>query len=99
MRKKIFVITDTGWWDTDQTVLPYLTDFFDIEANLIAAKDNNKFTEESVLKFEKENGITVKIIRRFKRIRNLNNLLTFFKLFISISKKQNNYSLINYIYI
>jgi glycosyltransferase involved in cell wall biosynthesis len=99
MKAKLCLITDTGWWDTDVTVLPYLKQYFDLEVHLIGAKDNNKFTAEGINKFIYQQGINVTIWERDKRIRNPKNLLKYLKLYRSIKRNNTKDAIIYYAYI
>jgi len=98
MRPKIYLITDTGWWDTDLTVLPYLSPFFDLEVNLIASTDNNKFSDKSISDFKEKYTIPVTIRKRINRIRNPLNLFIYLKMYFEILLKKGDNSIIHYVY-
>ncbi|MEA5428586.1 glycosyltransferase [Arcicella lustrica] len=97
MKTKLCYLTESGWWDTDYTMLPYLKDYFDIEVYLVAERNKDKFNLEEV-NYLRSLGIKVCIWRRKGRIRNISNLLLFIRLFFTIRKSSNKDTRLYYVY-
>jgi len=98
MKPKLCIITETTWWDTDNTVLPNLKDRFQLDIHVISKIGKNKYSEDEIYKAQKELGINIKVWKRIGRIRNPLNFFLFLKIYRIIKKNDPKNTWINYVY-